>query len=90
MNTPTSRVLRLLRRVRKQPGGSYNALCPAHQDHRPSLSVATGRNGKTLLRCHRGCSVEEILTSLGLAFSDLFPLKGEHGYRAPSREWGGR
>jgi putative DNA primase/helicase len=47
--------------------------CPAHDDRRPSLSVREGADGRLLLKCHRGCSLEEILAALGLVERDLFP-----------------
>ncbi len=43
----------------------YQALCPAHDDHNPSLSV-TVLNGKTLIHCHAGCDYYEILKALGI------------------------
>jgi uncharacterized protein (DUF927 family) len=36
------------------------------------LSIAE-KNGRVLLCCHAGCSVEEIITKLGLKMRDLFP-----------------
>lgn len=51
--------------------GGWQARCPAHDDRNPSLSISE-RNGKILLCCHAGCSVESILEALGLTMSDLF------------------
>ncbi len=45
--------------------GQWTALCPAHDDHHPSLSV-TESGGKLLLYCHAGCSYEAIKRALGL------------------------
>lgn len=53
-------------------GGQYKAKCPAHDDKKPSLSVAEGEDGKILLNCHAGCSIDEICSALGLALKDLF------------------
>ena len=37
--------------------GSYGtACCPAHDDKSPSLSISLGRDGRTLVKCHCGCS----------------------------------
>ncbi|TEB08623.1 hypothetical protein Psch_02189 [Pelotomaculum schinkii] len=47
------------------------ALCPAHDDKQRSLSHSV-KDGKILLHCHAGCSVEDIVTALGLKVSDLF------------------
>jgi hypothetical protein len=51
--------------------GHINARCPAHADHTASLSVDY-RDGKVLIKCHAGCTVEEALHQMGLKFEDLF------------------
>lgn len=51
----------------------WTARCPAHADRRPSLSVAVGRDDRILVRCHAGCTPEEITHSVGLDLRDLFP-----------------
>ena len=61
--------LRGVRRVGKN--GNYKALCPAHLDRNPSLSV-TLRDGKILLKCMAGCQTEAVVKRLGLSMSDLF------------------
>ncbi len=66
------RVLERLERTR-QEGRGHKALCPAHADVNPSLSVLEADDGKVLLRCHAGCDTEEILKALGLDWRDLFP-----------------
>lgn len=50
-------------------GGGWR--CPAHDDQRPSLSVTNG-NGKVLLHCQVGCTVEAIVDALKLTKADLF------------------
>jgi DNA primase len=40
------------------------ALCPAHDDHRNSLSVSVGDKGRPIFHCHSGCSFEEIIEAL--------------------------
>jgi len=58
-----------------RPRGSdergYAALCPAHEDRTPSLSV-TYRDEKVLLHCHAGCPVDAVLSALALDYTDLF------------------
>lgn len=50
----------------------FQARCPAHRDHSPSLSIAEGPGGRTLLHCFAGCSTDSILASLKLSRRDLF------------------
>jgi len=50
----------------KESGGKYTALCPAHDDHNPSLSI-TPTDDKILLNCFAGCTYEAIIAALGVA-----------------------
>ena len=59
-----------LRGVRQTRNGIV-ALCDAHGDQHPSLSIRDGERG-LLVRCWAGCTVAEICTSLGLTVQDLF------------------
>lgn len=56
----------------KKTGSGYLAQCPAHKDNDPSLTVSIQGDGKVLLHCFAGCSVHDILGSLGLPYSVLF------------------
>lgn len=56
------------------PNG-YSAKCPAHDDAHASLSVAEGRDGRILLNCHAGCTLEQIVGAMGLTMNDLFPTE---------------
>ena len=56
----------------------YRACCPngkfhRHNDRNPSLDVAAGRDGRTLLICRTGCRIEDIVQAVGLHMRDLFP-----------------
>lgn len=51
--------------------GKWQARCPAHDDHSPSLSIAEGREGFTLIHCWAGCSTSAVLAALGLTWRDL-------------------
>jgi len=56
---------------RQRIKNGYNVLCPAHNDHNPSLSVTL--NGyRILLHCKAGCPTPQILARLNLSESDLF------------------
>lgn len=65
-----SRILAHLQGVQKR-GDSFQACCPAHQDHKQSLSLKS-EGGKVLLHCHAGCPTENIIAALGLKWEDLF------------------
>ncbi len=79
MTTPTvhhgadslTRVLALLRGVRRS-GDGYVAVCPAHDDHDPSLSISLSKDGDVLLNCHAKCKTTDVVAALGLTMSDLF------------------
>lgn len=68
----TAEFLTKLRAV-KQTGTGWEARCPAHEDHKASLSVTEGREGRILLKCFAGCSVESIVGALNYKLADLFP-----------------
>lgn len=68
-------VLDRLEGVRPLSQNQWQALCPAHDDHTPSLSVGIGDDGRVLLKCHAGCAVKDILTTIGLTERDLFAQK---------------
>ena len=57
----------------KTSNGHWIARCPAHDDREPSLQISEGTDGRVLLKCFAGCSVDEITQALGIASRDLFP-----------------
>jgi hypothetical protein len=68
---PVEKVLNRLDGVREF-NGSWKALCPAHDDTEPSLSVSEGDDGRALLKCFAGCKNPEVVAALDLDMSDLF------------------
>ena len=56
----------------KKTGNGWICKCPAHDDRTASLSISEGRDGRTLIKCFAGCTVESICAKLGLKLSDLF------------------
>ena len=68
---PLEKVLDCLEGVR-QSNGSWQAICPAHDDHKPSLSISEGDDGRALVKCFAGCETDAVLTRLGLRMADLF------------------
>jgi hypothetical protein len=81
---PVDHVLKRLEGIR-QCNGAWKALCPAHADREPSLSVTEGNDGRALIKCFAGCRTEDVLASLGLEMSDLFEQRNGHddkGFRS--------
>lgn len=68
----------------RQLHGTYQARCPAHEDHNPSLSITPGTTQPILLKCHAGCDTETILAALNLTWDDIC-LPAEE--REPENEW---
>jgi hypothetical protein len=62
----------------KPRGENYQALCPAHDDHDPSLSVVDGEDGRALVKCFVGCKTEDVVAALGLEMKDLFERRNGH------------
>jgi len=48
----------------RRVGTNWMARCPAHDDREPSLSINDARDGKVLVRCHAGCSQEQVIATL--------------------------
>lgn len=63
--TTAREILAQLRGVPKRNGSGWLALCPAHEDKKPSLSVKEEGN-RLLLHCFAGCTFEQILGALNL------------------------
>ncbi len=72
-DNPIDRVLHRLEKVKSTGPGKWQALCPAHDDRRPSLSIREAEDGRVLLKCWTGCGATEIVNVLGLSLADLFP-----------------
>jgi len=54
----------------KHTGRGWMALCPAHADKNRSLSVRE-ENGRVLLYCFAGCTLEAVLSTLGIEVREL-------------------
>ncbi len=63
--------------------GRFMARCPAHDDKSPSLGVKDCGDGVTVVNCLAGCETEDVLSAVGLTFSDLYPerIATEHSYK---------
>ena len=56
----------------RSTGSGYSARCPVHEDRVSSLSISQGDDARALIHCHAGCSLDDLLMTLGLSLSDLF------------------
>ena len=72
-DSPIDRVLHRLEKVKRTAPDKWIALCPAHDDKRPSLSIKQADDGRVLLKCWTGCGAAGIVNALGLSLADLFP-----------------
>ena len=69
--------------VKETGYGKYVARCPAHDDRSPSLAIRDCDDGRILLHCFAGCETEDVLSAIGLTFSDVMPecIRGEQSYK---------
>jgi hypothetical protein len=72
--------------------GMYDSTCPLHKGSRRNLSVSVGDNGSVILCCHHAddngngsCLGPDIVRSLGLKMSDLYPSNGETSSLEPKK-----
>jgi Protein of unknown function (DUF3631) len=73
--SPFDRVVAALE-ARGSRRAGHDWQCPAHDDEVPSLSVTAAKD-KVLVHCQVGCSVEEVVSALGLSMADLFTDDGK-------------
>ena len=69
-------LLQHLSKVKSTGPNKWIACCPAHDDRSPSMGVRELDDGRLIIHCFSGCSVEEIVRSVGLRLNDLFPPNG--------------
>ena len=87
-------LLSRLDRVKQTSPSGYSCGCPgplhARGDRHRSLSVRELDDGRTLVHCHAGCDVQEVLAALGLSLEDLYPprsLSTTNPYKPVERPW---
>lgn len=71
MTAPFDAVLERLD-VRVRNGTTASAICPAHPDKSPSLSVSENGDGNVLVHCHAGCTVNAVADAIGMSIGELF------------------
>jgi len=62
-----------LHKVKRTGNGRYIACCPAHDDKSPSLAVSIADNGTLLIKCFGGCGAIDVISAMGLEWSDILP-----------------
>ena len=67
----------------KKNGQGWKALCPAHDDHNPSLSIWQ-ENGAPALKCYAGCERSHVLEAIGLSSKDIMPSKSRASSSKPA------
>lgn len=80
---PIHRLLERLDKVKETGPGRWVALCPAHDDRHPSLSLRETPDGTVLLKCWTGCGAADVVQAVGLELRDLFPVQPDN--RPPLR-----
>lgn len=80
------KLLNQLTKVKRTSRESWVACCPAHDDKSPSMTITEKNDGRVLLHCFSGCSVESILGAIGMTFDDLFPEKALDPYKPTKSE----
>jgi hypothetical protein len=69
----------------KRTGNGYICKCPSHEDKHASLKVSPGHKA-TVLFCHAGCTVDQVLAELGLRKEQLYydyEPNGQHNDDTP-------
>lgn len=86
MTAPVDRLLERLPSPARRSGDGWAARCPAHDDRVPSLSIRVGADGRALVKCQAGCTLEQVLAAVQLTPGDLFANghNGQHHRPAPT------
>lgn len=66
-------ILSRLSKCRSTGKSSWIACCPSHNDRTPSLTVRELDDGRILVHCFSGCGAVDVMDSIGLEMTDLFP-----------------
>jgi hypothetical protein len=81
-------ILSRLEKVKSTKPNEWVACCPAHNDRTPSMGIKLTDNGKILIHCFgQQCSIDSIVTAIGLELSDLFPQTDNVEYKRNKREY---
>ena len=80
---PIENLLERVDGIRATGPDRWRALCPAHDDKSPSLSIRERDDGALLLKCWAGCRTADVLKSIDLSFDDLWPHRPKDARARP-------
>lgn len=75
-----------LERVKWSGDSRFVASCPAHEDQHQSLSVTSGNDGRILVKCHTGCTAEDVMRALGVTWREVLPERERPATASAPRE----
>ena len=70
---PVDALLARLEQVKQTGSGQWRARCPAHESEGLTLSIGEADSGAALLYCFAGCGAADVLATLRMQLSDLYP-----------------
>lgn len=70
-------ILGKFEQVSEEADGGYLAVCPGHNDSRPSLRIWRGDDGKVRLSCRASCETKDVIKAVDLPWAALFNATGE-------------
>ncbi len=77
---PIDALLARLEDPRPNGRDRWRCRCPScGGTSKSALSVGVGDNEAVLIRCWKGCEVDEVVAALGLSLHDLFPPRDSSG-----------
>ncbi|WP_223778889.1 phage/plasmid primase, P4 family [Streptomyces sp. 135] len=71
-----SAILDRFQDVSDQPDGGYLAICPGHNDSRPSLRIWFDDSGRCRITCRAGCDSANVIKAVGLGWTHMFGVTG--------------
>lgn len=73
-------------------GPKWRAICPGHESKHKSrtLAVAEADDGRVLVKCFAGCSIDQIVGAVGMSIEDLFPPRDVGEKPRERKPWSAR
>lgn len=72
----TNAILARFQDVSDQPDGGYLAVCPGHNDSKPSLRIWFGEDGRVRMTCRAGCPTGDVIAAVRIPWSAMFNATG--------------